>query len=108
MKRVVLAVPPVLATILFYTHLLFHGFPVAAAAAPLAALVLLVIRGALAARLLALVLVLFACEWARAGYELVMRRLDAGGSIHPALEIMAGVTVFTLLSAWCVLRRARQ
>ncbi len=108
MKRVVLAVPPVLATILFCAHLLFHGFPVATAAAPLAALVLLVIRGALAGRLLALVLVLFACEWARAGYELVMRRLDAGGSIHPALEIMAGVTVFTLLSAWCVLRRARQ
>lgn len=108
MKRVVLAVPPVLATILFCAHLLFHGFPVAASAAPLAALVLLFIRGATAARLLAVCQVLFACEWARAGYELVMRRLDAGGSIHPALEIMAGVTVFTLFSAWCALRRARQ
>lgn len=108
MKRAALAVPPVLATILFCAHLLFHGFPVAAAAAPLAALVLLFIRGATAARLLAVFQVLFACEWARAGYELVMRRLDAGGSIHPALEIMAGVTIFTLLSAWCILRRARQ
>ena len=108
MKRALLAVPPVLATILFCAHLLFHGFPVAAAAAPLAVLVLLVIRGALAARMLAVVQVLFACEWARAGWELVMRRLDAGGSIHPALEIMAGVTAFTLLAALCALRRSRQ
>ena len=108
MRKVLLSIPPALSTLLFCAHLLYHGVPLAAAAAPLGALILLVVKGAGATRLLALLHVLFACEWARAGYELVMRRLDAGGSIHPALEIMAGVTIFTLLSAWCILRRARQ
>jgi hypothetical protein len=51
--------------------------------------------------------VLFACEWARAGGKIVMRRLETGGSIHPALEIMAGVTLFTILAAWCSLARHR-
>jgi len=51
--------------------------------------------------------VLFACEWARAGGKIVMRRLETGDSIHPALEIMAGVTLFTILAAWCSLARHR-
>ena len=76
-------------------------------AAPLGALILLAVKGAGATRLLALLHVLFACEWARAGGKIVMRRLETGGSIHPALEIMAGVTLFTILAAWCSLARHR-
>ncbi len=104
---VLLSIPPVLSIFLFCAHLLFHGMPIPIAAAPLAALVLLWIQRTWSARLLAIVQACFALEWARAGFELVMRRLEAGGSIHPALEIMAGVTLFTLLSAWCAMRRVR-
>lgn len=107
MRKVLLSIPPVLSTLLFCAHLLFHGMPIPIAAAPLTALILLWIPSVWSVRLLAIVQAFFALEWARAGFELVMRRLDAGGSIHPALEIMAGVTIFTLLSAWCALRRVR-
>lgn len=96
MRKVLLSIPPALSTLLFCAHLLYHGVPLAAAAAPLGALILL-----------ALLHVLFACEWARAGGKIVMRRLETGGSIHPALEIMAGVTLFTILAAWCSLARHR-
>ena len=92
MRKVLLSIPPALSTLLFCAHLLYHGVPLAAAAAT---------------RLLALLHVLFACEWARAGGKIVMRRLETGGSIHPALEIMAGVTLFTILAAWCSLARHR-
>ena len=95
MRKVLLSIPPALSTLLFCAHLLYHGVPLAAAAAPLGALILLAVKGAGATRLLALLHVLFACEWARAGGKIVMRRLETGGSIHPALEIMAGVTLFT-------------
>lgn len=107
MRKVLFSIPPVLSTLVFCAHLLYHGVPLAAAAAPLGALVLLAVKGAGAARLLALLHVLFACEWARAGGKIVMRRLEAGDSIHPALEIMAGVTLFTILAAWCSLARHR-
>ena len=80
MRKVLLSIPPALSTLLFCAHLLYHG---------------------------ALLHVLFACEWARAGGKIVMRRLETGGSIHPALEIMAGVTLFTILAAWCSLARHR-
>ena len=90
MRKVLLSIPPALSTLLFCAHLLYHGVPLAAAAAPLGALILLAVKGAGATRLLALLHVLFACEWARAGGKIVMRRLETGGSIHPALEIMAG------------------
>lgn len=107
MRKVLLSIPPALSTLLFCAHLLYHGVPLAAAAAPLGALILLAVKGAGATRLLALLHVLFACEWARAGGKIVMRRLETGGSIHPALEIMAGVTLFTILAAWCSLARHR-
>lgn len=97
MRKVLLSIPPALSTLLFCAHLLYHGVPLAAAA----------VKGAGATRLLALLHVLFACEWARAGGKIVMRRLETGGSIHPALEIMAGVTLFTILAAWCSLARHR-
>lgn len=103
MRKVLLSIPPALSTLLFCAHLLYHGVPLAAAAAPLGALILLAVKGAGATRLLALLHVLFASEWARAGGKIVMRRLETGGSIHPALEIMAGVTLFTILAAWCSL-----
>ena len=90
MRKVLLSIPPALSTLLFCAHLLYHGVPLAAAAAPLGALILLAVKGAGATRLLALLHVLFACEWARAGGKIVMRRLETGGSLHPALEIMAG------------------
>lgn len=107
MRKVLLSIPPALSTLLFCAHLLYHGVPLAAAGAPLGALILLAVKGAGATRLLALLHVLFACEWARAGGKIVMRRLETGGSIHPALEIMAGVTLFTILAAWCSLARYR-
>lgn len=100
MRKVLLSIPPALSTLLFCAHLLYHGVP-------LGALILLAVKGAGATRLLALLHVLFACEWARAGGKIVMRRLETGGSIHPALEIMAGVTLFTILAAWCSLARHR-
>ena len=87
-------------------RIFYHGVPLAAAAAPLGALILLAVKGA-GPRAFALLHVLFACEWARAGGKIVMRRLETGGSIHPALEIMAGVTLFTILAAWCSLARHR-
>ena len=92
MRKVLLSIPPALSTLLFCAHLLYHGVPLAAAAAPLGALILLAVKGAGATRLLAL---------------LHVRRLETGGSIHPALEIMAGVTLFTILAAWCSLARHR-
>lgn len=88
MRKVLLSIPPALSTLLFCAHLLYHGAPLAAAAAPLGALVLLALKGAGVARLLALLHVLFACEWARAGINIVMRRLEAGDSIHPALDFL--------------------
>ena len=54
MRKVLLSIPPALSTLLFCAHLLYHGVPLAAAAAPLGALVLLAAKGAGAARLLAL------------------------------------------------------
>ena len=53
MRKVLLSIPPALSTLLFCAHLLYHGVPLAAAAAPLGALVLLAAKGAGAARLLA-------------------------------------------------------
>ena len=90
---------PAAAVILFSAHLLFHGFGWVTSAMPLLALPLLFLRTRLTVTSLKVMLVLFALEWARAGWVLVAARLDAGTRIHPAAEIMAGVTVFTLLSA---------
>ena len=61
MRKVLLSIPPALSTLLFCAHLLYHGVPLAAAAAPLGALILLAVKGAGATRLLALLHVLFAC-----------------------------------------------
>lgn len=80
---------PVLAHVLFAAHLLFHG----------AALVLAFVPVRYMNRLQQLCLLGYACEWAYSTYELVARRILEGRSYHPALEIMAGVTLFTLLTA---------
>ena len=37
MRKVLLSIPPALSTLLFCAHLLYHGVPLAAAAAPLGA-----------------------------------------------------------------------
>ena len=46
MRKVLLSIPPALSTLLFCAHLLYHGVPLAAAAAPLGALILLAVKGA--------------------------------------------------------------
>ena len=51
MRKVLLSIPPALSTLLFCAHLLYHGVPLAAAAAPLGALILLAVKGAGATRL---------------------------------------------------------
>lgn len=44
MRKVLLSIPPALSTLLFCAHLLYHGVPLAAAAAPLGALILLAVK----------------------------------------------------------------
>ena len=90
---------PVLAHVLFAAHLLFHGAALWVVALPVAALVLAFVPVRYMNRLQQLCLLGYACEWAYSTYELVARRILEGRSYHPALEIMAGVTLFTLLTA---------
>lgn len=90
---------PALAHVLFAAHLLFHGAALWVVALPVAALVLAFVPVRYMNRLQQLCLLGYACEWAYSTYELVARRILEGRSYHPALEIMAGVTLFTLLTA---------
>lgn len=90
---------PALAFVLFAAHLLFHGFGLVLSALPLACILLLLIRNRVTVLLIQGLLVCFSVEWIRAGWLLAAARLEAGRSIHPAAEIMAGVALFTLLSA---------
>ncbi len=99
---------PVLAHLLFGAHLLFHGFALWIAVLPLAALVLMFVPIKAMHRAQQLLLVIYAAEWARAGGALIARRTAEGGAIHPAAEIMAGVTLFTLLAVFFVPRRVRE
>ena len=43
-------------------------------------------------------LVLYTVEWVRTTWVLISFRMEAGIAIHPAIEILCGVTVFTLCS----------
>lgn len=90
---------PALACVLFAAHLLFHGFGLVPSALPLAGILLLFFRRRPAVLLMQGLLVCFTVEWIRAGWVLAAARLEAGRSLHPAAEIMAGVALFTLLSA---------
>ena len=90
---------PALAHVLFAAHLLFHGAALWVVALPVAALVLAFVPVRYMNRLQQLCLLGYACEWAYSTYELVARRILEGRSYHPALESMAGVTLFTLLTA---------
>lgn len=91
---------PSLAHVLFSAHLLFHGQPLWAVILPCIALLLQFLPIPYMNRLQQVALIVYACEWAYSTYELVARRILEGMAYHPALEIMSGVTLFTLLSAW--------
>lgn len=90
---------PALAHVLFAAHLLFHGAALWAVVLPIVALALSFAPIRYMNRLQQLCLLCYTCEWAYSTYELVARRILEGASYHPALEIMAGVTIFTLLTA---------
>lgn len=99
MMRCLAMLAPALAHLLFCAHLLYQGVPLWVAALPLVGLPLLVVRRKGVALLQMLVLGGYALEWVRTTWELTTVRLAVGVSIHPALEILSGVTLFTLLSA---------
>lgn len=90
---------PALAHVLFAAHLLFHGAALWVVALPIVALVLAFVPVRYMNRLQQICLLCYTCEWAYSTYELVARRILEGRSYHPALEIMAGVALFTLLTA---------
>lgn len=97
-KRFFLMLAPALAHLLFCAHLLYQGAPLLLAALPLIGLPLLAIRRFPVPLLQIIALVLYTVEWVRTTWVLISFRMEAGITIHPALEILCGVTVFTLCS----------
>ena len=96
---------PVIAHVLMGAHLMFHGLP-ALIAVPAALIALAWVPHRLIPVLQVCCLVLFGCEWGRAGVELVMTRIAWGQSWHLAACIMAAVALVTWLSC-LVFRSAR-
>lgn len=99
MKRCLLMLPPAFSHLLFCAHLLYQGAPLWVAAIPLIGLPLLAVRQFPLPQVQILALLCYAIEWVRTTWALTTFRLDAGVSIHPAIEILGGVALFTLLSA---------
>ena len=98
MKRFFLMLAPALAHLLFCAHLLYQGAPLLLAALPLIGLPLLAIRRFPVPLLQIIALILYTVEWLRTTWVLISFRIEAGIAIHPAIEILCGVTVFTLCS----------
>lgn len=90
---------PALAHILFGAHLLHLGFSIVVALIPVAFFLLMAVRRRFVRWFEEALLFLYAIEWARAGWDVVSMRAAYGLTYHPALEIMAGVTVFTIIAA---------
>ena len=86
--RYLLMLPPALSHLLFCAHLLYQGAP------PLS-----VVRRFPLPQMQMLALLCYAIEWVRTTWALTTFRLEVGISIHPAIEILGGVALFTLLSA---------
>lgn len=99
MKRCLLMLPPAFSHLLFCAHLLYQSAPLWVAALPLIGLPLLAVRRFPLPQVQILALLCYAIEWVRTTWALTTFRLDAGVSIHPAIEILGGVALFTLLSA---------
>ena len=97
--RYLLMLPPALTHLLICAHLLYQGAPLWVAALPLIGLPLLVVRRFPLPQMQMLALLCYAIEWVRTTWALTTFRLEVGISIHPAIEILGGVALFTLLSA---------
>ena len=95
---------PVLSHVLFAAHQLFHGSSLWVAALPIVAIVAACFPVRYMNRLQQVILLGYTCEWAYSTYELVARRLLEGRSVHPAVEIMMGVTLFTLATSFVFYR----
>ncbi len=97
-KRFFLMLAPALAHLLFCAHLLYQAAPLWIATLPLIGLPLLAIRRFPIPFIQITTLLFYTVEWVRTTWLLCNFRMEVGITIHPAIEILVSVTLFTLCS----------